>query len=301
MFSSGLSHKTLGERRRIAREMKSKYRVVAAAKEQLKTNPDDGAANKLVGEYICFQKVDWDSGLPLLAKSEDAELRDLAQADLDSPEEASEQLKIGEGWYKVSQDQDTELAQGAVLTRAEDWFRKALSGVEGLDEAHAKKRLDEIKEQLVDLGWVDIPKKATIAAASGYSCEIYHNGERVVSASYRVGTGEVTLKRGDLLMVRARKSTSTYSSGYGRGFACVIKYEGSDRPVVTGQTDQWEAFVPANMSYWYKPENVARTVPYLVSPSAGHTELANQTGVAARSLWYASSNTSEAYFLFRVK
>ena len=59
--------------------------------------------------------------------------------------------------------------------------------------------------------------------------------------------------------------------------------------------------MPANTSYWYKLENVARTVPYIISQDAGHIELNQRTGVAARSLWYAAGDSSYAYFLFRVR
>ena len=189
------------------------------------------------------------------------------------------------------------------MSRAEDWYRKAEAQVAGLDAAHVSKRLDEIQTDLEKLGWISIPKKAVIFAASGTSCRVYLNGEFLFSSGFdSVGRGTATLKRGDVLTVHAQKYVGTSSYGRDRGFACVIAFEGSTTPIITGQGEEvWEAYVPSDAVEWYKPENVARTVPHLVSLTAGHTELRAQTGVAAKSLWYAGGDTSEAYFLYRMK
>lgn len=299
----GLSHKELADRRKVAREMKVKYRRVAAARATLEGDPDNAEANRIAGEYAAYHKLNWDDGLPMLAKSDDAALAKVAQLDLDNPEDGKSQFAIAQGWYDLAKSQkDDDQVKGALLTRAEDWYRKALSDVTGLDEVTAKKRLDEIKEDLASIGWVEIPRKAIVAGRSGYEFEMYHNGVQIIDSDYReVGSAAVTLKRGDILFVKARRSTSTFSSSsYTYGFACVIAFEGGAKPLVTGAADGWTGYVTSDNYNWYKPENVVRTVPVQYSSGAGHQDLAAQTGVAARSMWYAAGSTSEAYFFFRV-
>src|SRR5262249_22855791 len=48
----------------------------------LEKTPDDAEANLTAGRYLLFSKRDWDKALSLLAKSSDAKLKELAQADL---------------------------------------------------------------------------------------------------------------------------------------------------------------------------------------------------------------------------
>lgn len=305
LLSARLKHPELAGRRKQALDMKDIYRKVAAAKDVLKSNPDDAAANAVVGEYLCFVKQDWQSGLSLLAKSDDALLRDVASKDAANPKESNEQLAVADDWYKLaeSQDKGSVREKGALLTRAEDWYSKALPELKGLDEAHAKRRLEEIKAELSKIGWVNPSRKAIIAAASGDGFEMYLNGKKILSTYYyKPASTTVTLKRGDILMVHAEKSSSSFyssTSKYYKGFGCVIMFEGARTPVVTGITEGWQAFVPNNTTYWYKPENIAKTVPLFVSPGVGHVDLAQQTGVGSRSIWYAG-NSSEAYLLYRV-
>ena len=298
LYSNGLSHKVFAERRKAARAMKEDYRAVAKAKGTLKTNPKDGNANHVVGQYVSFMKMNWEEGLPLLALSDDEQTRKIALLDIARPDSAAEQLTVGDGWFAQVESQDSDQAKGALLTRAEDWYRQAATTAKGLEAAHAKKRLDDIQQQLADLGWIDVPKKAVISAASGYGCEIYLNGEEIIDASYgRVGTATVTLTRGDIIMVQARRRT--YGS-YTNGFACVIAFEGSTKPEITGTSKQWTAFTTNNHGYWYKPENIASTGTYVISPSAGHTALNQMTGAAPRSLWHTGSDQYQAFFLYRV-
>ncbi len=52
------------------------------ALEKLAKLPDDPGANLAVGSYLCFYQRDWEKGLPMLAKGEDAKLKGAAVADL---------------------------------------------------------------------------------------------------------------------------------------------------------------------------------------------------------------------------
>lgn len=293
----------LAGRRKIALDMKDTYRKVVSARKTLATNPDDPVANEVVGEYLCYYKLDWEQGLPHLAKSGDDALKDAAGGDTVNPETAKAQLAVADKWYNIAKDLDVktdERQKGSLLARAQEWYEKASGDLDGLDEAHAKKRIDEVQEDLVKMGWVDVPRKATITAASGYGFQCYLNGERLFSGSYGVESTTATLKRGDVLMFHATKGTGSYGS-YGKGFACVIAYEGNYTPVATGLSKGWEGYVPANQLNWYRPDGIASTAPIVASSGSGHQDLVVQTGVGARSIWYAAANSSDAYFVYRVR
>jgi len=58
--------------------------AVARARETLKSKPDDADAALVLGKHLSFLKGDWAKGLPLLAKSSDAKLKQLATKDLDT-------------------------------------------------------------------------------------------------------------------------------------------------------------------------------------------------------------------------
>ncbi len=49
-------------------------RKSAQSQEKLKESPDDPAANLAVGSYLCFNKDQWERGLPMLAKGSDPAL-----------------------------------------------------------------------------------------------------------------------------------------------------------------------------------------------------------------------------------
>ena len=68
--------------------------------------------------------------------------------------------------------------------------------------------------------------------------------------------------------------------------------------MATGLSKGWEAYVPANQLKWYQPDGVASTTPFVISTGVGHQDLVLQTGVGARSIWYAAANTYEAYFVY---
>jgi hypothetical protein len=113
-----------------------------------------------------------------------------------------------------------------------------------------------------------------------------------------VASHETTLKRGDVLMFHATKSSSSFGS-YSKGFACVIAFEGANS-VATGLSRGWEGFVPSDRRSWYEPQGAAGTTPVIASSGVGHQDLMAQTGVAARSLWFAAGG-SDAYFYYRVR
>jgi hypothetical protein len=109
--------------------------------KSLEINPDDPAANFLVGRFKCLGLEEWEAGLPMLARGSDKELKDLAALELTAPSTAAEQLKVGAGWLIFGKRRGGLAGQRAVK-HALPWLEKAEGGGEGpvKEEAAAKRK-----------------------------------------------------------------------------------------------------------------------------------------------------------------
>jgi hypothetical protein len=133
------------------RAMAKQYGTVRRAIETLKTDSDDAAANTSVGKYLCFAKGDWQRGLPMLAKGDDAKLKALAIKELAGVEDAKKQVALGDAWWKIGKAKPNKSYRG-ILPHAADWYRKALPQLTGLAKAKVEKRLEAIEESVASNG-----------------------------------------------------------------------------------------------------------------------------------------------------
>ncbi len=122
------------------------HRRIEAAQETLKTDPDDGPANLLLGRSYCTAEKDWTHGLQCLVKAADRQLREIAERDLAaSPGDAEQQAKLGDGWWDLAQTragQDRTLC----LLRAGFWYQKAMAKMpSGLLRIRTEKRIADIR------------------------------------------------------------------------------------------------------------------------------------------------------------
>ena len=101
------------------------YPSVVAARKVLTTSPEDAEANQTIGEYCCFLKGDWPTGLPHLAKGTDQTLKALADLDLDASAVTSSQIELGDQWWKYA-DQFTGSKQTSIRHRAVFLYKKAV-------------------------------------------------------------------------------------------------------------------------------------------------------------------------------
>jgi len=130
-----------------SRAMAKQYVSVRRAMETLKTNPDDPAANTSVGKYLCFVKGEWERGLPMLAKGgDDPLLKSLAVKELKEPASPSEQVALGDGWWKMAETQPDSLSH-TVRDRAVLWYEKALPQLSGIAKVKVTKRLESLQER----------------------------------------------------------------------------------------------------------------------------------------------------------
>src|SRR5205807_5449263 len=92
-------------------------------------------------------KGNWDKGLPLLAKSGDPALAELALLDLKNPPTGTAQAELGARWSKVAARLQAVAARNALL-RAYQWYQQALAGVTDKQRPAIEKAMTAINEQL---------------------------------------------------------------------------------------------------------------------------------------------------------
>jgi len=153
---------TVESRSRELREITTEAAKIPAAREKLKQNPDDPAANLLLGRHLCLVKEDWTAGLPVLSRCGAAGLAAAAAADLEEPIDAKAAMEVGDAWWAIAQKQSP-LAQRSVRARAVKWYRQALGGLDGLGRSIASKRIEEFELQ----------RLSQMGLARGLAAELY--------------------------------------------------------------------------------------------------------------------------------
>jgi WD40 repeat protein len=129
------------QRRTRMETLRKVYGKIAAAVQTLADSPRDAEANLLAGSFECFDKEDWRKGLPLLARSSDKTLAELARKDLSQPMEAGVQAELGQSWWTFAAKQSGANLKSAAQRRARHWFREALPRLNGMDKERIEERL----------------------------------------------------------------------------------------------------------------------------------------------------------------
>jgi hypothetical protein len=152
-----LSFKTAGKfreqlRRATAlRDRVNQFRTWATEAEQgrktIAGKPGDAAVNTAVGLYRCFARAEWEQGLPLLAKSDNARLTAAARLELAQPATAAQQAAIADAWWEAGS-----AASGTPRTifheRARHWYQQAAGGLTGAAKTTVEKRLATLEKLL---------------------------------------------------------------------------------------------------------------------------------------------------------
>jgi formylglycine-generating enzyme required for sulfatase activity len=115
---------------------------VAASLEKLKTSPDDPAANLAVGSYLCFSRSDWEQGLGPLARSSDANLKQVATLELSRPKASEDVIRLADRWWEIAAKQPDTI-RSAIHQHAASFYKTALEGVTGLQKTRMEHRIAE--------------------------------------------------------------------------------------------------------------------------------------------------------------
>jgi len=115
------------------------------AEAKLKDNPEDADAHLSLGRHYCFDD-DWKNGLPHLAKGSDADLQQLTEQDVASPNDPAGQIKLADAWWTLGKTRNGE-ERDVLLLRAGYWYDRAHAKLtSGLNRLKAEKRLEELIE-----------------------------------------------------------------------------------------------------------------------------------------------------------
>jgi hypothetical protein len=134
----------IGLRSKSLAVLRKEYEKIADAQTKLETTPTDGAANLLVGKFLCFVKNDWESGLPRLVLGSDDALRTAAEKDAKAATgAATDKVEAAESWHKLAAPLDP-LQKSNLDGRALFWFRESLGESVGLVKIRVEKRIEEL-------------------------------------------------------------------------------------------------------------------------------------------------------------
>lgn len=121
------------------------YREFEAALEKLGMDEGDPVANLVAGRFYCFVRGDWLRGLPLLAKSGNDALRQVAQLEVAAPADVEGQTAVGDAWWDLSDATRDDNERGPLQQRALHWYRQALPQLtNGLVRTKIEKRIAEV-------------------------------------------------------------------------------------------------------------------------------------------------------------
>jgi hypothetical protein len=126
-----------------AADLRNKYKGLAQARQTLQTQPDDAAANTLVGRFECFVEGTWPAGLEKLAKGSDTALRDAANAELSASRDAAKTAAAADSWRTLA-DKESGPNKVTILRHALALYQGSLSGLTGLSKARVDKRIEEL-------------------------------------------------------------------------------------------------------------------------------------------------------------
>lgn len=173
----------LNGRKKELKELVSQFgAAVKAAKAKLAKSPADLAANATMGRFYCLAAGDWERGLLMLVKGNDAGLRKMAQADLagaDRPPAAM--AGLGDAWWELGEKQSG-LAKARVRGRAAHWYQQAVGELAGLQRTRVEKRLALVGP--------DAAGGASAAAPTDKALKMLNNLVRKLPAGARPRKGE---------------------------------------------------------------------------------------------------------------
>ena len=112
--------------------------------EMLLADPDDPVANQKVGRYYCFIKQRWEDGLPLLVRSDNLPLAEVARRELRGPQSSDEQLEVADAWWRVAETDHQH--RSAMRSRAAYWYKQVLPGLpSGIERIKAETRVARVE------------------------------------------------------------------------------------------------------------------------------------------------------------
>jgi len=208
-------------------ELIARQKQLAAAEDAAKTlqlKPDDPEANRIRGKYLCFVRRDWEAGLPMLAKGDDAGLKKLAQRELKSPTNPKEMVDLADAWYDAALKSTRDATQQTgMAVRAVSWYREAEPSLKGLYKTKVEKQLAEIaRRKLIPAGTaIGKPLRARTAPSTSPPKKAPPDGTPLYV--WEIISGATTAAKGNLRVEFRPDGTTNHGHKWtldGKKFAC---------------------------------------------------------------------------------
>lgn len=269
----------LGAQAQRTTQIESAYVKVLPSLAQLKKNPADAKASLAVGKFKCFEASDWSAGLPLLARCSDPTLRALAIKELAGPATATQELALGDGWWRVAPQQGTAM-ELAIRQHAGVWYTKAEPSLKGLERTLVADRLGLLAKTGRHYGRVGprpIIADSLLLAADDFVMNVYLDGKKIPSRYYSLLSENfgatfmrvrVAVHAGDWLVFNV--ANDRFRWGGSAGLAVAGLYHGQTVFVSRANSPRWRscskishvpAFIAQRESYNEQPAVIPR-VPY---------------------------------------
>jgi len=129
------------------REYRIKLDAIRKARDTVKVNERDTAANTVLGEFWVFERGNWAAGLKHLATGSDKVLAEIAIRDLALPKTAKERTALGEAWQKLAVNATDMERKRHLIGRAWEWYAAAVAVATGDDDLKPSERAKEIEAE----------------------------------------------------------------------------------------------------------------------------------------------------------
>ncbi|MCA9246267.1 MAG: hypothetical protein KDA42_04100 [Planctomycetales bacterium] len=166
--SQGDTVRLLVARKRDLARISKQYEASQAAFATLEQTPQDPAANRAAGEFLCFAKGDFEHGLTFLALGEDRELSELATKEIKTVESSNDQVDLADRWWNVAESR-SEWEMENIRQHAIEWYRLALPELTGLSKARVEARLASIKSERTAPAAFSPVEMATLKRATAHA------------------------------------------------------------------------------------------------------------------------------------
>ena len=112
-------------------------------------DPEDQAANLIVGQYYAFRKGDWSSGLPHLSRCGEQQVMNLAKLELGDPQETERWIELGDGWATMAKTEKDNRARHNMNLHAISCYQRAVNQLSGFTMLTVKSRMDKLRAEVL--------------------------------------------------------------------------------------------------------------------------------------------------------
>jgi hypothetical protein len=134
------------DRQRAALQLKRMNPSVTAI-IKLFDDPQDADANLQAGRYYCLDIRRWDDGIPMLARSSDKYLKDIAGMELIRPEGWMQQVELGDRWF-AAMKKSYGPAKQSMAIRSHYWYSRAKPQLSGITQLRITQQLEDLAEYI---------------------------------------------------------------------------------------------------------------------------------------------------------